>query len=177
MSDQKVHFIKKRNYHSIVKDKVVRLRYALFEQGSDETLAYRDDLYYLHGGYGGAFPKIEQSLEGLGVDAKKEVELTAEEAYGPVDPELIMEVASEEIPQEGRRVGAQLEAEGPNGEQINFRVTSVNDEVVRVDGNHPLAGKALRFVLEVMDIRDATQAELDAGYAFSIDPDEQTPTQ
>ena len=80
MSDEKVHFIKKRNYHSVVKDKVVRLRYALFEQGKDETLAYRDDLYYLHGGYGGAFPKVEQALEGLGVDAKMEVELTPEEA-------------------------------------------------------------------------------------------------
>lgn len=172
MSDKKVHFIKKRNYHSIIKDKVVRLRYALFEQGRDETLAYRDDLYYLHGGYGGAFPKVELSLEGLGVDAKKEVELSAEEAYGPVNPELILQVPAEEIPPEAHHVGAQLDAEGPNGEQRVFRVTAVTDDVITVDGNHPLAGKDLRFVLEVLDIRDATQAELDAGYAFSITPEE-----
>lgn len=177
MSDQKVHFIKKRNYHSIVKDKVVRLRYALFEQGSDDTLAFRDDLYYLHGGYGGAFPKVEQALEGLGVDAKKEVELAPEDAYGPINPDAILQVPAEEIPPEARHVGAHLDAEGPNGEQVSFTVKDVGDDVITVDGNHPLAGKHLRFVLEVLDIRDATQAEIDAGYAFSIDPEDQSPTQ
>lgn len=172
MSDDKIQFIKKRNYHSIVKDKVVRLRYALFEQGKDDTLAYRDDLYYLHGGYGGAFPKVELELEGLGVDAKVEVELTPEEAYGPIDPNGMLQVPLEEIPAEAQHVGAQLDAEGPNGERVSFTVTDVGDGVATVDANHPLAGKHLRFVLEVLDIRDATQAELDAGYAFSITPEE-----
>ena len=81
METKTVQFIKKRNYQAIAKDKVVRLRYVVFEQGSEQALAYRDDLYYLHGGYGGAFPKVEQALAGLSVDAKAEVITLIENRY------------------------------------------------------------------------------------------------
>lgn len=161
-----LHFIRKRNYQSVIKDKVVRLRYAVFEQGSEQALAYSDDLYYLHGGYGGAFPQVEQALEGLGVDAKMEVELTADEAYGRYDPDLAMTVPASEIPEQARQVGARLEGESPDGGSLDFTVTAVEDDAVTVEGNHPLAGLDLRFVLEVLDIREATEAELEAGYAF-----------
>ena len=168
MSDDSrtLHFVQRRNYQSIVKDKVVRLRYAVFEQGSEQALAYDDDLYYLHGGYGGAFPKVEEALEGLGVDAKMEVELSVDEAYGPYDPDLCLAVPAEEIPEQARQVGAQLEGESPEGGSLDFTVRAVEGDTVTVDGNHPLAGRDLRFVLEVLDIRDATPEDLEAGYAF-----------
>lgn len=168
MEIKTVQFIKKRNYQSIGKDKVVRLRYAVFEQGSEQTLAYRDDLYYLHGGYGGAFPAVEQALEGRCVDAQVEVLLAAAEAYGERDPALEIHVALEDIPPEACNVGAQLEGEAPDGSARPFVVTAVSADSVTVDGNHPLAGKDLRFLLEVLDIRDASRAELDAGYAFGL---------
>ncbi|HSH30238.1 MAG TPA: hypothetical protein VK971_10055 [Thiohalobacter sp.] len=161
-----LHFVKKRNYQSVVRDKVVRLRYAVFEQDSDQALAFDDDLYYLHGGYGGAFPKVEQALEGLGVDAKMEVELTAAEAYGRYDPDLCLAVPASEIPEQARYVGARLEGESPEGGSLDFTVTAVEEEAITVDGNHPLAGRDLRFVLEILDIREATPEELEAGYAF-----------
>ncbi|BCO31703.1 FKBP-type peptidyl-prolyl cis-trans isomerase [Thiohalobacter sp. COW1] len=167
-----LHFVRKRNYQSVVRDKVVRLRYAVFEQGSDQALAYDDDLYYLHGGYGGAFPRVEQALEGLGVDAKMELELTADEAYGRYDPDLCLAVPASEIPEEAHYVGARLEGESPEGGSLDFTVTAVEEDAITVDGNHPLAGRDLRFVLEVLDIRDATPEELEAGYAFpSADED------
>lgn len=162
-----LHFVKKRNYQSVIKDKVVRLRYAVFARDSEEVLAFSDDLYYLHGGYGGAFPRVEEALEGLGVDAKMEIELSAEEAYGLYDPALAMTVPAAEIPEEVRFVGARLEGESPAGGSIDFTVTAVDDDGITVDGNHPLAGRDLRFVLEVLDIRDATEEELQAGYAFA----------
>lgn len=168
MDNQPVHFVKKRNYLVIAKDRVVRLRYGVFEQGTEQALAYRDDLFYLHGGYGGAFPKVEAALEGLGVDAKVEVSLTPEEGYGIRDPDLLMTVPIEEIPPEARSSGQALEAEAADGQSRRFVVTAVTEEGVTVDGNHPLAGKHLRFIFEVMDIRDATQAELEAGYAFGL---------
>lgn len=161
-----LHFVKRRNYQGVVKDKVVRLRYAVFEQGSEQALAFDDDLYYLHGGYGGAFPKVEEALEGLGVDAKMEVELTADEAYGRYDPALCLAVPATEIPEQAHQVGAQLEGESPEGGSLDFTVTAVEGDTVTVEGNHPLAGRDLRFVLEILDIRDATPEELEAGYAF-----------
>ena len=168
METKTVQFIKQRNYQKIGKDKVVRLRYVVSEQGSEQALAYRDDLFYLHGGYGGAFPKVEKALEGLGVDAKVEVLLTPEEAYGEHDPALVMDVPVGAIPQEARNVGAQLEGEAPNGETRPFMVIAITDEHVTVDGNHPLAGKALSFLLEVLDIRDASRTEIESGYAFGL---------
>lgn len=168
MDTKPLQFIKRRNYQRIVKDKVVRLRYVVFEQGSEQALAYRDDLVYLHGGYGGAFPKVEKALEGLAVDAKAEVLLEPAECYGERDPRLAMTVPADAIPPEARTVGAQLEGEAPDGTVRSFVVTAVNDAEVAVDGNHPLAGKRLHFMFEVMDIRDATRAELDAGYAFGL---------
>ena len=168
MDDQPVHFVKHRNYRVIAKDRVVRLRYGVFEQGTEQALAYRDDLFYLHGGYGGAFPKVEAALEGLGVDAKVEVSLTPEEGYGMRDPDLVMTVPIEEIPPEARSSGQALEGEAEDGQSRRFVVKAVTEESATVDANHPLAGKHLRFVFEVMDIRDATQAELEAGYAFGL---------
>jgi FKBP-type peptidyl-prolyl cis-trans isomerase SlyD len=168
MEPKTVHFIKQRNYQRIAKDKVVRLRYVVFEQGTEQALALRDDLFYLHGGYGGAFPKVEAALEGLRVDAKAEVLLTPAECYGERDPDLEMTVPADAIPAEARNVGAQLEGEAPDGSARPFIVTAVEADRVTVDGNHPLAGKHLRFMLEVMDIRDASRAELEAGYAFGL---------
>lgn len=168
METKIVQFIKKRNYHTIAKDKVVRLRYVVIEQGSEQALAYRDDLFYLHGGYGGAFPQVEQALEGLSVDAKVEIELAAAEAYGERDPLLVMQVPLEDVPPEACNPGAQLEGEAPDGSARPFVVTAVGPDSVTVDGNHPLAGKDLRFLLEVLDVRDASRAELDAGYAFGL---------
>lgn len=168
METKTVQFIKQRNYQRIGKDKVVRLRYIVFEQGSEQALALRDDLFYLHGGYGGAFPKVEQTLEGLQVDAKVEVLLTPGECYGERDPELLLTVPPEAIPEAARNVGAQLEGEAPDGSARPFIVTAVDAERITVDGNHPLAGKHLRFMLEVLDIRDASRAEIEAGYAFGL---------
>jgi FKBP-type peptidyl-prolyl cis-trans isomerase SlyD len=168
METKPLQFVKKRSYRTITKDRVVRLRYGVFEQGTDQALAYRDDLFYLHGGYGGAFPKVEQALEGLGVDAKVEVLLAPSEGYGERDSALEMSVPSDEIPSDAHTVGAELEGESANGESRRFVVTAVARDSVTVDANHPLAGKHLRFMLEVLDIRDATRAEIEAGYAFGL---------
>ncbi len=168
METKTVQFIKQRNYQSIAKDKVVRLRYVVFEQGSEQALAFRDDLFYLHGGYGGAFPKVEGALEGMKIDAKVEVLLTPEECYGERDPHLELTVDAEAIPQEARVVGAHIEGEARDGSSYPFLVVAVDGDKIKLDGNHPLAGKHLRFNLEVMDIRDASAAELEAGYAFGL---------
>ncbi len=94
-------------------------------------------------------PALEKELEGMGVDDKKVVELSAEDAYGDVNPEAFKEVPTEQIPEGARRVGAQLSAQGYSG---TIRVAEVKDETVLLDFNHPLAGKDLTFDIRVVAI-------------------------
>jgi len=167
MADQVLHFVKKPSYLRIAKDRVVRLKYAVLDMATQHTVEFRDDLYYLHGGYGGAFPKVEQALEGLEAGDKVEVELTPEESYGQRLDELVISAPAEHFPAEAQHVGALLDGEGPDGHVRKFVVTAIGDGMLTVDGNHPLAGKNLHFVFEVLDVRAAREEELKAGYAYA----------
>jgi FKBP-type peptidyl-prolyl cis-trans isomerase SlyD len=170
MTEHLLHFNRKRNYQRIAKDKVVRLKYLLRDRDTGQTLDYRDDMVYLHGGYGSAFPKIEQALEGLEVDMKAEVDLDPHEGYGAIDPQRQLRVPVDAIPEQARQVGAQLDGEDPDGTTLNYRVTAVDDDHLILDANHPMAGRRLHFLFEVLDIRDAHPREIAAGYGFAEAP-------
>jgi FKBP-type peptidyl-prolyl cis-trans isomerase SlyD len=167
MASEPLNFIRKASYLRIRPDRVIRLRYAVFDLDGDRAIEFRDDLYYLHCGYGGAFPKVEAALDGRQVGDSVEVILSPEEGYGPRAPELELTVEEEAIPAEARRVGARIEGEAPDGHTINFTVTGIQAGRVTVDGNHPLAGRSLRFVFEVLDVRVARSEEIQAGFAFA----------
>lgn len=167
MTENILHFNKKPNYQRIQKDKVVRLRYLLRDVEADETLAFRDDMYYLHGGYGSAFPKVEETLDDLEVGMKAELTLRPEDAYGELVSDLVMKVPTDAIPEQARHIGMEIEGEGQDGHTLNFRVIDIDQQGITVDGNHPLAGKTLHFSFEVLDIRQASDQEIKAGYAYS----------
>ncbi|HEY0721568.1 MAG TPA: peptidylprolyl isomerase [Gammaproteobacteria bacterium] len=175
MSSQILHFVKQPGYLRIAKDRVVRLKYLVFHGESDAVIEFRDDLYYLHGGYGGAFAKVEAALEGEQVGAKVELQLTAEEAYGPRDPAMVITGPADHFPPEAQQLGARLEGHAPDGHVVDFVVTRINDGRITVDGNHPLAGMPLRLVLEVLEVRAARTEELKARHAFAP-PTDETPT-
>lgn len=166
MSDQEIPFDKQADPLHIRKDMVVRIKYAMSDISKGETLAYRDDLYYLHGGYGGALPKVEEALEGCAVGDSVEVTLTPAEAYGELDPDLVVTQPEENFPPEARELGTRLDAEGPDGRVLHFTVSQVENGMIMVNGNHPLAGKHLRFVMEVLDIRPANETELSIKHAM-----------
>jgi FKBP-type peptidyl-prolyl cis-trans isomerase SlyD len=167
---QPLHFHRKRNYQSIRKDKVVQLKCLVSDAQTGETLSYRDDMVYLHGGYGSAFPKLEAALEGLQVDMTAEATVEPQDAYGEADPALLMKVPADAIPEAARQVGIEIEGEAADGSSRNFRVVAIDEQGITVDGNHPFAGRRLRFKVEVRDIRDATAEELAAGYGFRKAP-------
>jgi FKBP-type peptidyl-prolyl cis-trans isomerase SlyD len=170
MSEQPLHFHKKRNYQSVRKDKVVSLTCLITDADSRETLDYRTDMAYLHGGYGSALPKVETALEGLQVDMTCELTLAPEDAYGQPDPALRMKVPVEAIPEAAHQVGMVIEGEAEDGSSRDFRIVAIDGEGITVDGNHPLAGLQLHFKFEITDIRDATAEELAAGYGFPETP-------
>lgn len=101
-------------------------------------------------GKGLLIPGFEQGLQGMKVGEKKTITIPAEQAYGPIRPEMTQEVEKKYVP-EGVEAGAQLMSEGPMGQMI-VTVTEVKEETVVLDANHPLAGKDLIFDLEVVEI-------------------------
>ena len=92
-----------------------------------------------------------------------EVSLTPEEGFGAHDPELIYTDSIDNVPEEFRRVGAEVEMMNDQGDSKTFMVTHIEDGKLTVDGNHPMAGKAITFRIKVTEIRDATPEELQNG--------------
>ena len=150
----------------IGQDKVVRLRFRVCDARSGELLQVGDDLFYLHGGYGGAFPKVERAMEGCRVGDCAQLTLSPEDGYGYRDPALVLLVPTQDFQDTRPEAGELVEGQLPDGQTMAFTVTSVGSEGVTLDGNHPFAGKHLAFEFEVLDIRDSIAAERSAGFAF-----------
>ncbi|HTQ03183.1 MAG TPA: hypothetical protein VMI54_04975 [Polyangiaceae bacterium] len=118
-------------------------------------------------GYGALLPALEAALDGLGAGARRSVELSARDAYGERKAELEVEFSREEFPPDVAP-GDRLELEREDGSEVVARVLAVSDEAVVVDLNHPLAGQRVRYEIEVLEARAATQAELDLAESSAL---------
>jgi|AP12_2_1047962.scaffolds.fasta_scaffold72413_2 FKBP-type peptidyl-prolyl cis-trans isomerase SlyD len=158
--------IAERNSCEVTQDRVVRLGFRVKDLFTGELLQYGNDLIYLHGGYGGAFPKVEWAMEGRQVGDVVTVELSPAEGYGAHRPELVITLPSDafadELPETGEAVDGCL----PDGRNMTFTVSAVTDGRITLDGNHPFAGRHLQFIFEVLEIRHSRNAERSAGFAF-----------
>ncbi|HEX7052323.1 MAG TPA: peptidylprolyl isomerase [Burkholderiales bacterium] len=117
-------------------------------------LAAPTDLSYVHGGYGQLFDKLERALEGRQPGDEVRLQLEPEEAFGEYDAELVR-LEKRERYGEGLTVGMEVEEDS----RI-YRVTDIAGGSVVLDGNHPLAGIALRFSVVILAVRPATREEL-----------------
>ena len=97
-------------------------------------------------------PALEEALLGLEVGDSKQVDLTAEQGYGPIDPRGYQEVEADRVPEDARTVGTMLMASTPDGQQQPIRVHEVRDDMIVLDFNHPLAGEALHFDVKILDV-------------------------
>jgi FKBP-type peptidyl-prolyl cis-trans isomerase SlyD len=151
----------------IADDALVSLDVSMYDtQGQllDKTEA---PLQYLHG-HEDIFPRIEEALAGKDVGAHVTLQLEPEDAFGEYDPELVMLTPVEDLGEEVT-VGLRVEAAGPDGEdRCVFTITDIADDMAVLDGNHPLAGMALRFDIRVVDVRLATEQELEEADAPGV---------
>jgi peptidylprolyl isomerase len=98
-------------------------------------------------------PKLEASVIGMAVGDKATIDVGFAEAYGPRSEDAVQAVERSMIPDEvDLTVGGQLQATAPDGKQLILTVLEVNEESVRLDGNHPLAGQDLVFDIELVEI-------------------------
>jgi peptidylprolyl isomerase len=98
-------------------------------------------------------PGFETGVTGMQVGDQKKIHIPADEAYGERNDALVEEVPLQHFPDDMElKVGMHLQAQSPNGENFNVVVTALSDASATIDGNHPLAGEALNFELELVEI-------------------------
>jgi FKBP-type peptidyl-prolyl cis-trans isomerase SlyD len=151
----------------IAQNTVVTVNYKLSDAQNNLIEEGTQPMVYLHGGYENTLPKIEEELDGKEPGYTSTIQIEPEDAFGDYDPTLVKVEPKDRLPQPVE-VGMQFEgmAEGgdPNEEPTIFTVTEIAEDKVVLDGNHPLAGMALRFELSVIDVRAATQEEIAHGH-------------
>ena len=150
----------------IAKDTVVSLRYELFDSEGELLEKVDDPVSYLHGGYDGIFPLVEEALHDKSVGEQCCVTMQPDDAFGEYDHELVEVEARNAFPKEVA-VGMQFEGGPENADDddfLLFTVVEVTDDEVTVDANHPLAGKTLVFNCTVTGVRAATADELEHGH-------------
>ena len=110
-----------------------------------------DPLVYSQGQHE-ILPALEEALVGLEVGETKQVQLTAEEGYGLIDPDGFQDVEPDVVPEDARTVGTMLVASDPEGNQQPIRVHEVGEDKLVLDFNHPLAGQALNFDIKIVAV-------------------------
>lgn len=119
---------------------------------------------YLHGA-NNIIPGLENALTGKSAGDEVDVSVSPAEGYGEHNETMIQAVPRDMFDSEQEiQVGMQFHAESPEGEMIVVTVTDVEGDDVTVDGNHPLAGVNLNFGVKVIDIREASEEEIEHGH-------------
>jgi FKBP-type peptidyl-prolyl cis-trans isomerase SlyD len=143
----------------IDKDTAVTLRLSVAESNGKIIQNGKTPIAYLHGGYDNLFPKLEAALQGQEAGFKTTLDLSPEDAFGVRDETLLRTISKKDFPP-GVKVGGQLQGYTDDGQEQVFTVTKIKGDQVLLDGNHPLAGKALRVGVEVVSVRAATAEEI-----------------
>lgn len=104
-------------------------------------------------GTGMVIKGFDDGVTGMTVGEKKTVTIPSEEAYGPVNPEMILEMPKDRFPEDMKlENGMPLMMSDQQGQQFQVKIVEIKEEVVMLDANHPLAGKDLTFDLELVEI-------------------------
>ena len=150
----------------IGKDTVVTLQYKLSDTQGNLIEESQQPMVYLHGGYQNTLPKIEEALDGKSAGYQVTIQVEPADAFGEYDSDLV-KIEPRSVLPEPLEVGMQFEG-APDGDDHGdsrvFTVTDIADGKVVLDGNHPLAGIALRFALNVVEVRAASKEEVAHGH-------------
>ena len=158
---------------NVSKDAVVMLEIELWDLWGTLLESSDTSMEYLHGGYQGIFPAVEDALEGKRAGEKVEVRLEPGDGFGDYDDSLVRVEPRESFPAEITK-GMQFEgipgdedADVPDDDEETepriYTVTDVADDAIVLDGNHPYAGIALKFVCTIKSVRPATPEEIERG--------------
>jgi FKBP-type peptidyl-prolyl cis-trans isomerase SlyD len=145
---------------------IVSMDYTLNVDGEVlDTSAGHEPLEFLQGA-GNIIPGLEESLYGMAIGENKKVVVAPEDGYGELDAEAFMDVPKDEFPAEiPLEKGIEIQLTDQEGSPMYARIDSFNDESIKLDFNHPLAGKTLNFDVTIVALRKATEEEMEHGHA------------
>lgn len=148
----------------IRKNKAVQFTYSISDDEGNVIEQVDLPVNYVHGASNmGLIERVEKALEGCAKGDTIEVEVPPSEGFGEFDPDLTFSDDLENVPQQFRTVGAQVEMANDAGETKTFIVSKIENGKLTLDGNHPLAGKTAKFSVNILDVRDATADEIRDG--------------
>lgn len=146
---------------TISKDCLVSFDYTLRDEDGVilDTTEGEEPMEYIHG-RDDLIAGLERALEGKKAgDEIRDIVVLPQDAYGEYLPALAVELDRSSFPGDVEiEEDMQFEAEGPDGAQV-VTVTKISGDKITVDGNHPLAGKTLRFDVKILAVREATEEE------------------
>lgn len=152
---------------NILANTVVTMTFELFDSEGALLEATSEPITYLHGGHSGMLPKLEEALNNKKAGDSLSVDVEPVDAFGDYDPSLVKIEPVDRLPQEAE-VGMQFETytatETDPDAGIVYTITDIADGKAVLDGNHPWAGKRLRFDCKVIDVRAATPEEVEHGH-------------
>lgn len=154
----------------VARDTVVVIHYTLTNDAGEvlDSSAGGAPLAYLQGD-GTVIPGLEEALLGRTAGDKLKVSVPAEKAYGTHDTRLVQHVPKRSFQGVGAiKPGMRFTAQTEHGPR-QVLVTRVSGDMVTVDGNHPLAGQALNFDVEITEVRAASADELVHGHVHGPD--------
>jgi FKBP-type peptidyl-prolyl cis-trans isomerase SlyD len=150
----------------VIEDLVVTIEYELKVNG--EVLDSSEEegpLPFLYG-HGNIIRGLENALSGMKISESKKLVIEPKDGYGEREEDAMMEVPREEFPGEVPvEVGIELEVTDKDGDIMLVTIAKVENEMVTLDTNHPLAGFQLHFDVKVIDIREATPEEIEHEHA------------
>ena len=152
----------------IADKKAVAIEFTLKDDKGEviETSVGKDPLWYL-AGVGVLVPGLEKALEGKAVGETIDVKLAPADAYGERDEKEVRKVPLRKLKAQRIQVGGRYQLQAEDGLRIVV-VKSVSGDYALVDGNHPLAGQTLHFIVKVVEVRDATADEQEHGHVHGL---------
>lgn len=161
----------------ISNNKVVSLTYELKLDNAQgeivEVTSSDSPLVFLYGA-GNMLPKFEENLANLKLNDNFEFTLVAEDAYGPLISEAVIDLPIDVFMVEGKidpemlRIGNVIPMQDNQGNPLEGLVIGVDEASVKMDFNHPMAGKTLYFTGTIIDLRDATEEEISHGHVHGV---------
>ena len=156
----------------VTNGKYVELTYKVIDLKTEAILTMVEfPIGYIHGVTEALAPQVTAELEGKVVGDVIEVPIDCNKLYGSRDESLVFMDHIDNVPEEYREVGMSILMENEQGQTKNFLVTRVDEKSVTIDGNNPLCGREVIFKLEILTVRDATEAEIEAGGPVNAEPD------
>ena len=141
---------------NIIKNNMfVVLAYEIHE-GTEILEQVENPVTLIHGLGKKLLPKIEEALLGKKPGDIVDVEIKPEEGFGKYDKALIIKDKASNVPEQFRKIGETIAFVSKSGDKKDFKVTSIKNEEITMDGNHYLCGKNLTYKITILDVRDST---------------------